>query len=80
VLSGLEERLDDFDAMDRLEILCAAAHIEPGGGYQYRLRIAEMLQPLPSCTASNLRMLGMTIELDEQHDHEQLDKVASWAV
>jgi DNA-binding SARP family transcriptional activator len=63
VLSGLEEHLDDFDAMDRVEILCAAAHIQPGGGTQYRRRIAEMLQLLPSCTASNLRTLGMNLDL-----------------
>jgi tetratricopeptide (TPR) repeat protein len=63
VLSGLEERLGDFDAMDRLEILCAIAYVDPGIAYKYRRRIAEMLQSLPSCTASNLRLLGMAIDL-----------------
>lgn len=63
VLSGLEECLGDFDAMDQLEILCATAHVEPRTAYKYRHRIAEMLQFLPSCTASNLRILGMTIDI-----------------
>jgi hypothetical protein len=63
VLNGLEARLAEFDAMDRLEILCAVALVEPGIAYKYRRRIAEMLQALPSCTAPNLRLLGMAIDV-----------------
>lgn len=62
VLSELEANLVDFDAMDRLEILCAVAYIERFNGHNNQARIAEMLRALPSCTSSTLRLLGMTID------------------
>ena len=63
VLNGLKEQISDFDAMDRLEILCAVSYVDPGTAYKYRPRIAEMLESLPSCTAPNLRLLGMVLDL-----------------
>lgn len=62
VLRKLEDDLSYYDAIDRLEILCAVAYADRPNLSKYQARIREMLRELPTCTAQTLRMLGMTIE------------------
>ncbi len=61
VLSDMEEHLDDYDVMDRLEILCAISRLDRTNAYKYGNRIAAMLQALPKCTETHLRALGMNM-------------------
>jgi tetratricopeptide (TPR) repeat protein len=59
VLAELEERLEEFDALDQLEILCANAYFGHRGGAAYSQRILEKAARLPTATLTLLRSLGM---------------------
>jgi tetratricopeptide (TPR) repeat protein len=59
VLTELEHRVEEFDAIDQLEILCANAYFHPGSSARYADRIAEKARRLPPATAMLLRRLGM---------------------
>jgi hypothetical protein len=59
VLKDFEDHLEEYDAMDQLEILCASAHMNRPHAHAYQGRIAEKLKHLPPCTAIQLRALGI---------------------
>jgi tetratricopeptide (TPR) repeat protein len=63
VLRDLEEHLEEYDAIDQAEILCAIAHFDRAEAFKYRSKIAEKLRLLPSCTVMHLRSLGLAIEV-----------------
>jgi len=59
VLAQMEQRLDDFDAIDQLEILCANAYVG-GGQIRYFERIANKAGKLPPPAIKLIRALGMS--------------------
>ena len=59
VLGQMEQHLDDFDAIDQLEILCANAYVG-GGQIGYLDRIADKAGKLPPPTIKLIRALGMS--------------------
>ena len=60
VVRKLEGRLTDFDALDQLEILCAASHLAVRPPAEYVDTIIEKSQCLPPPTVDLIRNLGMT--------------------
>jgi tetratricopeptide (TPR) repeat protein len=58
VLGELEGRLEEFDAVDQVEILCACSHIlqNPSG---YVKRISAKSSALPKATLALIKTLGM---------------------
>jgi tetratricopeptide (TPR) repeat protein len=62
VLARLEQNLEEYDAVDQLEILCASAHLDRANAHRYRGVIEEKLKQFPPCTGIQLRALGLAIE------------------
>ena len=61
VLAQLEEHLEEFDAVDQLEILCAVAHCDPTNAHSYYPRIAQRLENLPGSVARQISILGIDL-------------------
>jgi tetratricopeptide (TPR) repeat protein len=59
VLSQLEQQIEEFDAIDQLEILCANAYFRSPHYDRYAERIAEKARRLPPAIPLLLRRLGM---------------------
>jgi hypothetical protein len=58
ILAELEMHLDEYDALDQFEILCAAAHANRAEAV-YRPKILERLNGLPRCSAAQIAALGL---------------------
>jgi len=59
VLAALERQLQEYDALDQLEILCAISYFGLKGQNDIAERISEKAQHLPLATCLLLRQLGM---------------------
>jgi len=62
-LRELENHLEEFDALDQAEILCANAHFRMPSTSGYEARITAKLRHLPASVATQLYRLGMSISV-----------------
>ena len=60
VLASLESDIEQFDAMDQLEILCAASYLRVRHPGEYVDNIIAKAQCLPGPTVDTIRKLGMS--------------------
>ena len=60
VLSDLEKDLERFDAMDQLEILCAASYLKVRPPAEYLDSIISKAQCVPTPVVETIRRLGMS--------------------
>ena len=62
-LRELENHLEEFDALDQAEILCANAHFRMPSTSGYEARITAKLRHLPASVATQLYRLGMSVSV-----------------
>jgi DNA-binding SARP family transcriptional activator/tetratricopeptide (TPR) repeat protein len=61
LLDYLDDHLDDYDALDQVDILCAKMHCGWGEAREYRERIARRLEKLPEPALAPLIASGIAV-------------------